>query len=79
MTRICSTRSRRCRAPRGVHGGERFAESMLATPQVLADIERVSALAPLHNPANLAGIRACLAGLPMVPQAVVFDTALRRP
>ena len=63
---------------RVVHGGERFTESVLATPQVLADIERVSALAPLHNPANLAGIRACLAGLPMVPQAVVFDTAFHQ-
>jgi acetate kinase len=63
---------------RVVHGGERFAESVLATPQVLADIEAVSALAPLHNPANLAGIRACLAGLPAVPQAVVFDTAFHQ-
>jgi acetate kinase len=63
---------------RVVHGGERFTESALATPQVLADIEEVSALAPLHNPANLAGIRACLAGLPSVPQAVVFDTAFHQ-
>jgi len=63
---------------RVAHGGERFAESVLATPDVLADIEKVSALAPLHNPANLAGIRACLAGLPTVPQAVAFDTAFHQ-
>ena len=63
---------------RVAHGGERFTESALATAEVLEDIEAVSALAPLHNPANLAGIRACLAGLPSVPQVVVFDTAFHQ-
>jgi acetate kinase len=60
------------------HGGERFTESALATPEALADIEAVSALAPLHNPFNLVGIRACLACLPTVPQVVVFDTAFHQ-
>lgn len=63
---------------RVVHGGERFAESVLLTPEVIADIEAVSALAPLHNPANLLGIRTCLAELPRVPQVAVFDTAFHQ-
>lgn len=63
---------------RVVHGGERFIESVRITAQVLDDIEAVSALAPLHNPANLVGIRACLAGLPDVPQVAVFDTAFHQ-
>jgi acetate kinase len=63
---------------RVVHGGERFTDSVLLTPQVLADIEAVSALAPLHNPANVLGIRACLQGLPSVPQVAVFDTAFHQ-
>ena len=60
---------------RVVHGGERFTESVLLTPDVLDDIGAVSALAPLHNPANLQGIRACMQSLPMAPQVAVFDTA----
>ncbi|MDB5654006.1 MAG: acetate kinase, partial [Tardiphaga sp.] len=63
---------------RVVHGGERFTSSALVTPEILADIEAVSALAPLHNPANLLGIRACMQGLPAVPQVVVFDTAFHQ-
>jgi len=63
---------------RVVHGGERFTESVLLTPDVLADIEAVSALAPLHNPANLLGIRACMHGLPEVAQVAVFDTAFHQ-
>ena len=63
---------------RVVHGGERFTDSVLLTPEVIADIEAVSALAPLHNPANLQGIRACMQGLPSVPQIAVFDTAFHQ-
>ncbi len=63
---------------RVVHGGERFTASALVTAEVLADIEAVSALAPLHGPANLLGIRACTQGLPTVPQVVVFDTAFHQ-
>jgi acetate kinase len=61
-----------------VHGGERFTESVVVTPQVIADIEAVSALAPLHNPAALIGLRACLEALPGVPQVTVFDTAFHQ-
>jgi acetate kinase len=63
---------------RVVHGGERFTASALVTSEVLADIEAVSALAPLHGPANLLGIRACMQSLPSVPQVVVFDTAFHQ-
>ncbi|MCE1236045.1 MAG: acetate kinase [Hyphomicrobiales bacterium] len=63
---------------RVVHGGERFSESVRLDEAVIADIEAVSALAPLHNPANLVGIRACLAALPEVPQIAVFDTAFHQ-
>ncbi|MDF3811781.1 acetate/propionate family kinase, partial [Rhodopseudomonas sp. BAL398] len=63
---------------RVVHGGERFSASALVTPEVIADIEAVAALAPLHNPANLLGIRACAQGLPAIPQVVVFDTAFHQ-
>ena len=61
-----------------VHGGDRFTESVVVTPQVIADIEAVSPLAPLHNPAHLLGLRACMAALPGVPQVVVFDTAFHQ-
>jgi len=63
---------------RVVHGGERFTASVLVTPQVLIDLEPVSALAPLHGPANLLGIHACMHSLPSVPQVVVFDTAFHQ-
>ncbi len=63
---------------RAVHGGERFSASTLATPEMLADLEKLSDLAPLHNPVNLLGIRACIALLPNVPQVAVFDTAFHQ-
>lgn len=63
---------------RVVHGGERFIDSALITDEVIHDIEAVSGLAPLHNPANLLGIRICLARLPTVPQIAVFDTAFHQ-
>ena len=63
---------------RVVHGGERFTESVVVTPQVIADIEAVSTLAPLHNPAALIGLRACLDAMPGVPQVAVFDTAFHQ-
>jgi acetate kinase len=63
---------------RVVHGGEHFSDSVLITREVIADIEAVSALAPLHNPANLQGIRVCMQGLPSVPQIAVFDTAFHQ-
>lgn len=63
---------------RVVHGGERFTDAALITDDVLDNIESVSSLAPLHNPANLLGIRTCLACLPSVPQVAVFDTAFHQ-
>ncbi len=63
---------------RVVHGGERFKESVLITPEVIKEIEVVSDLAPLHNPANLKGIYAISALLPEVPQVAVFDTAFHQ-
>lgn len=63
---------------RVVHGGERFTASAVITPDVIAGIDACSALAPLHNPANLIGIRATLECLPGVPQVAVFDTAFHQ-
>ena len=60
---------------RVVHGGEKFKSSALITPQVIAGIQEVSQLAPLHNPANLIGIEATKKIFPSVPQVAVFDTA----
>jgi acetate kinase len=63
---------------RAVHGGERFTESTLVTPEVISDIEACSTLAPLHNPAGLLGIRVALGRLPAIPHVVVFDTAFHQ-
>jgi acetate kinase len=63
---------------RVVHGGERFTESVLIDDAVMAAIEDCAALAPLHNPANLTGIRACKKYLPKVPHVAVFDTAFHQ-
>ncbi|MCK5296678.1 MAG: acetate kinase, partial [Alphaproteobacteria bacterium] len=63
---------------RVVHGGEDFTESALVTDKVIKAIEDNSVLAPLHNPANLLGIRAIARVLPEVPQTAVFDTAIHQ-
>lgn len=60
---------------RVVHGGEAFISPTPITAESLAGIESVSHLAPLHNPANLTGIRACMRLMPGIPQVAVFDTA----
>ncbi|MFF3857197.1 acetate kinase [Micromonospora sp. NPDC002575] len=60
---------------RVVHGGRRFAAPVLVDDAVFAAIEQLVPLAPLHNPANLAGIRVAREALPGVPQVAVFDTA----
>jgi acetate kinase len=62
-------------AHRVVHGGERFAEAAVITDDVLAQIEELSPLAPLHNPVNIAGIREMRRLFPEVPHVAVFDTA----
>ncbi|MFT4123287.1 MAG: acetate kinase [Microbacteriaceae bacterium] len=63
---------------RVVHGGDRFAGPALVTDAVTRAIEELAVLAPLHNPANLTGIRAAAAALPGVPQVAVFDTAFHQ-
>ncbi|MDL4841336.1 acetate kinase [Aquibacillus rhizosphaerae] len=63
---------------RVVHGGERFSDSVRITDEVIQEIEDVSDLAPLHNPANLTGIRAFKDILPEVPSVAVFDTAFHQ-
>lgn len=63
---------------RVVHGGARFDRATPITDEVEAAIEHLAALAPLHNPANLLGIRASAAALPGVPQVAVFDTAFHQ-
>lgn len=62
-------------AHRVVHGGEKFTEGTLVTDEVLAQIETLNPLAPLHNPVNVAGIRAMRRLFPAVPHVAVFDTA----
>ncbi len=60
---------------RVVHGGEKFADSCLIDDSVIKAIEDCIPLGPLHNPANLLGIRACQSIMPNTPQVAVFDTA----
>lgn len=61
-----------------VHGGEKFTKSVLVTPDVVKGIEEVIPLAPLHNPANLQGLKAVMEALPGKPNVVVFDTAFHQ-
>jgi acetate kinase len=63
---------------RVVHGGEAFASSVVINDEVMAAIEECNALAPLHNPANIIGIKACQAQMPGVPMVAVFDTAFHQ-
>lgn len=63
---------------RGVHGGREFSNAQAITPHVLSEIKRLKELAPLHNPANAAGIEAVQAIYPDLPQVVVFDTAFHQ-
>ncbi len=63
---------------RVVHGGEKFAKSVRITDEVMATIEECNPLAPLHNPANIIGIRACQQLMPGTPMVAVFDTAFHQ-
>ena len=63
---------------RVVHGGEKFANSVVITEDVLKAIEECNDLAPLHNPANLIGINACQKLMPNTPMVAVFDTAFHQ-
>ena len=61
-----------------VHGGEKFASSAIITDEMIKAVEECNDLAPLHNPANLIGIRVCSVLMPNVPQVGVFDTAFHQ-
>ena len=63
---------------RVVHGGEKFSDSVVITEEVIAQVEECNDLAPLHNPANIIGIRACQALMPNVSMVGVFDTAFHQ-
>ncbi|TPW73454.1 acetate/propionate family kinase [Schumannella sp. 10F1B-5-1] len=63
---------------RVVHGGARFDRAVVVDDAVIAEIEKLNDLAPLHNPANLDGIRAARAAFPDVPHVAVFDTAFHQ-
>ncbi|MDD5017112.1 MAG: acetate kinase [Eubacteriales bacterium] len=63
---------------RVVHGAEYFSGSVIITDEVIAALEECSELAPLHNPANLMGIQACISIMPNVPMVGVFDTAFHQ-
>ncbi len=63
---------------RVVHGGEKFASSVLVDEEVAKAIEECNELAPLHNPANLLGIRVCQELMPGTPEVAVFDTAFHQ-
>ncbi len=63
---------------RAVHGGEMYSKSTLIDEQVIKTLEDLCELAPLHNPANIIGIRACQSLIPNVPHVAVFDTAFHQ-
>ena len=63
---------------RVVHGGEKFTKSVVIDDAVIAGIKECCDLAPLHNPANLIGIDACMKLMPGVPEVAVFDTAFHQ-
>ena len=60
---------------RVLHGGEKYADSVIITEEVIEDIKSLTKLGPLHHPGNLAGIEALRKVLPNVPMVAVFDTA----
>ena len=63
---------------RMVHGGEKFSSSVIINEEIIKQIETCNDLAPLHNPANLLGVRACQEVMSGVPNVVVFDTAFHQ-
>jgi acetate kinase len=65
-------------AHRVVHGGEKFPKEVIIDVKVENEIEKLSELAPLHNPANLIGIRSCKKQLPDIPHIAVFDTSFHK-
>lgn len=63
---------------RVVHGGEIYSESVLIGPKEIKTFEALSAMAPLHNPPNISGIKACQKLMPDIPHVAVFDTAFHQ-
>ncbi len=63
---------------RVVHGGEKYAESVIINDEVMSKLEECVKLAPLHNPANIIGINACKELMPSTPMVAVFDTAFHQ-
>ncbi len=63
---------------RVVHGGAKFSKPTLVTDAVIAEIEKLIPLAPLHNPGNLEGIKAAIKAFPGLPQVAIFDTAFHQ-
>ncbi|MBR1743149.1 MAG: acetate kinase, partial [Lachnospiraceae bacterium] len=61
-----------------VHGGEKFSSSVVIPEDVINELETCNDLAPLHNPANILGVRACQKVMPSVPNVAVFDTAFHQ-
>ena len=60
---------------RVLHGGEKYSDSVIITDEVMAQLEELIPLGPLHMPANISGVKACQEIMPGVPQIAVFDTA----
>lgn len=77
-TKCCNPEDISAVGHRVVHGGEKFNKSVVITPEVEEAIKECSALAPLHNPANITGIDACRELMPSVPMVAVFDTAFHQ-
>ncbi|PIC74796.1 acetate kinase [Sporosarcina sp. P26b] len=63
---------------RVVHGGELYSDSVLITDEVIEKLEEISSFAPLHNPANIVGIKAFKKALPNIPAVAIFDTAFHQ-
>ena len=61
-----------------VHGGEKFSSSVVINEDIIKEIETCNDLAPLHNPANILGIRACQRAMPRIKHVAVFDTAFHQ-
>ncbi|GAA1336590.1 acetate/propionate family kinase [Arthrobacter roseus] len=78
LTRVLGERALDAVGHRVVHGGERFGEPVLINNEITRAIERLNPLAPLHNPANVLGIRAITKKWPKLPQVAVFDTAFHK-
>ncbi len=78
VKRVLGDRDLLAIAHRVVHGGMFYNESVRVDDAVMANLEKLNALAPLHQPHNLAGIRACILAFPDLPQIASFDTAFHR-